>query len=102
MSPDAIELVKRHFRAMVEYFSVIPDDRFLAFSVNPILVTLGVKDIMALREEDGQELVDKSKEILEKHLRQITASMALGANDADQSKGKAQYLSCLHYFIEPN
>ena len=71
MDNDAIELVQKYVDSLDEYFENVPDDRLLAMSMNPVLVTRWFKDIEVIMKEEGLHLLDRAKNLLRKAMKEL-------------------------------
>lgn len=75
MAKNTIELIERMQSSYHEYFAEIPDDRLMALSINPVLVTMGAIEIKSFMDIDGQakgsELVAKAKALLLKRVMEL-------------------------------
>ena len=75
LNKDAIELARRHKEAYNEYFGKIPEESLLAFMLNPLLVTKGSAEIIALMGSDnGNEIIKDAKRVLVKELKKVLES----------------------------
>lgn len=72
LNKDAIELARRHEEAYNEYFGKIPEESLLAFMLNPLLITNGSEEIVALMGADnGNEIIKDAKRVLVKELKKF-------------------------------
>ena len=72
LNKDAIELARRHEEAYNEYFGKIPEESLLAFMLNPLLVTKGSAEIIALMGSyNGNEIIKDAKQVLVKELKKF-------------------------------
>ena len=72
MTADSIQLVQRCRNSFEEYFKEIPDDRLIAFAVNPLLATLGFADIIELLDNgEGEKLKERAMKLLENYILNV-------------------------------
>ena len=65
MTDSSIELVKRYVKSYEAYFDHFSHDRLLAMAVNPLLVTQGFEDMIALMGDgSGNKIVETAKKLL--------------------------------------
>ena len=73
-------------------------------AVNPLLATLGCASIIALRGEEGRQMVSRAKSLLKNSIRKVTASMMQASfSDSDDSESEGKFIcdilfnSCTNY-----
>ena len=76
MSTDSRELTSRYVNSYDEYFTNIHDDRLLAMSINPLLATRGLDDIIALLgDEHGTRFKEKTHNLLTRSIHKLAQKM---------------------------
>ena len=92
MTPESIQLTKRYVDSYTEYFNDISDNRLLVMSVNPLLVTHGFDEIIALLgDKEGNKIKERTKEILRRGVHELAKGMSeleLRNNSNDGCEGK--------------
>ena len=96
MSSESIKLAKRHLDSLKEYFGDVHDDRLLSMAVNPLLATHGSKEVVAMNEEEGGQLVKKSKDLLETAICKMIECMTQESDDeVSNSSGECNFIFLL-------
>ena len=81
LSSTTIELISRVRKSFNEYFNEIPDDHLHALAINPLLITCGCADIIALKGEAGMRLVERAKLLLKKFIQRFAPSAPEAENE---------------------